>query len=148
MKKFTKVLAIILVLAMLAPSVAAATIDPVQPLASSYLSSYSASLDFSGSTITTYFRVYGTGTMAEIGVKGIILQASTDQKIWTNVAVYNYTNSQYSDLMMAYNRLYFNSSVSYSGGISGYYYRAKVTVWAGDGTNGDYRVFYTDVKQL
>lgn len=148
MKKLTKILAVILVLALLSPSVAAAAVDTVQPLSSAYLASYSVYLIISGTTVRSHFRVTGMSVLEEIGAKEIILQESPDGVTWTDVATFSYTDPAYASLMIASGKQVFNSNVPYEDGIEGYYYRAYVTIWGGDGTNGDARYAYTTVKQI
>lgn len=149
MKLTIKMLALVLVLAMIAPSVAAASVEIAQPFASSYIQSYSVYLVMDGNTVKTTFRVYGTTILADVGVKEIILQQSPNGTTgWTDVATYLSSDPQYAASMMGHNRVSFYSNVPYANGISGYYYRAQVTVYCGDGTNGDSRTTYTTVKQL
>lgn len=146
MKRITKVLAIILVLALLAPSVAAATVDPVVPTSSAYLASYSAYMSFSGTTVKAHFRVTGMSVLAEIGAKEVIIQESTDGVNWTDIATFNYADPG-NDEMLATGKQIYTSYVSCTG-TSGNYYRCYVTIWGGDGTNGDARYIYSTAKQL
>ena len=148
MKRIIRITALLLVLAMMAPAVAAATGEEIQPRASLYLQSFSVYMTMN-EKVNVGFRVYGTGFMADIGVTEIVLQCSANGSTgWTDVATYYYTDTQYANKMMAHNKLYLDSSVPYEDGISGYYYRALVTVYAGDGTNGDSRQVYTAAKRF
>lgn len=142
-------LAIVLVLTMFTPPVAAATMEPAQPFASEYIQSYSVYLVMNGNTVRTYFRVYGTRILAEVGVTEVILQQSANGTTgWQDVATFRSTDTQYTSQMITRNSVYCYSNVPYEDGIDGYYYRALVTVWCGDGTHGDSRTLYTEVKQL
>ena len=148
MKSLTRIVALLLVFALMIPSAAAAVVEPdVQPTASAYLQSYSVWLEMNDS-VDICFSVYGTGTMAQIGAKRIILQVSADQTYWTNVADFNSLNPQYTASMIRTNYFFCSSSVSYTIPIHGAYYRAMVFVYAGDGTNGDTRVVYTPIRQF
>lgn len=136
-KKIISVLAILLVISIYASTAASA----VSARASLYLSSYCASIYPSGSgNMSVYFDVVGTGTMDQIGVLSIRLQQKpSGSSTWTTVQTYSHVN--YTD-MLADNTYYHSSSVSYSG-ISGYSYRAYVTVWAGKDGDGDSREILT-----
>lgn len=147
MKRLTKILAVILVLAMLAPSVAAAAVDAVQPWTSSYIVSFSVYLSMSGTTVNSCYRVTGMKVLAEIGAKEIILQESSDGVNWSDVATFSADDPQYAAMIGGGVQNY-NYSVPYEKGIDGYYYRAYITIWGGDGTNGDARYVYTAIKQL
>ncbi len=138
-KMFTSALAVFLVFSIcIAPVANAAT---VSPKASQYLDSYSAYIYPSGSgNMSIYFDVSGVGTMDEIGALSIRLQQKpSGSSTWTTVKSYSHTN--YTN-MLGYNKFYYGSSVSYSG-ISGYSYRAYITVWAGKNGSGDSRDILT-----
>jgi len=135
-KRFLSVVTALLVLSIYTAPVANAAIQ-----ASKYLTSYSAYIYPTGSgKMTIYFDVQGTGTMDEIGALSIRLQQKpSGSSTWTTIQTYSYTN--YTN-MLAYNTFYYGSSVSYSG-LSGYSYRAYVTVWAGKDGSGDSREILT-----
>lgn len=148
MKRILKLIAIVLILALMAPSVAAATADSVMPMSSAYIASYSVYLSMDGNTVYSCFRVSAMKYLAELGATEIVLQESTDGVNWYDVATYSYTNPLYTN-MIGSNKKNYNSNVAYENGIEGYYYRALVTVWGGDGNgNGDAFPTYTAVKQL
>lgn len=109
--------------------------------ASDYLDSYSAYTYAAGSgKIQIWFDVTGTGTMNKIGALTIVLKESTDGSTWTTVQTFRYTS--YSS-MLASNKATHTSNVDYSG-VSGRYYQAVVTVWAGTSdTVGDSRQITT-----
>lgn len=135
-KKLVSVLAALMVISICAAPVASASAQ-----ASLYLSSYNAYIYPTGTgKMSIYFDVQGTGTMDEIGALSIRLQQKpSGSSTWTTVQTYSYTN--YPN-MLAYNTYYYGSSVNYSG-LSGYSYRAYVTVWAGKNGNGDSREILT-----
>ncbi len=137
MRKMLKMLSWILIIQYLLVTGATA-IEPSILLASEYLSSYYAYINAEGSGIfAIYFEVTGTGTMDEIGALTIILQEYSNGS-WQTVKTYEYT--AYPN-MLAYNRPFYGSHVSYSGK-SGYSYRAYVTVWAGKNGLGDSRQLF------
>jgi len=133
-KKLITILAIILIISLSVAPVASAK-------ASLYLDSYGAYIyPFGNGNITVYFDVFGTGTMDEIGALTVLLQQKpSGSSTWTTIKRYSYID--YPN-MLGYNTHYHPSSVSYSG-VSGYYYRAYVTVWAGKDGGGDSRQILT-----
>lgn len=138
-KKIISALAILLFISICASPIASAA----SVRASEYLSSYTAYIYPSGNgNMSIYFDVVGTGTMDQIGALSIRLQQRpSGSTTWTTVQSYshvNYTN------MLATNNYYHGSGVSYAG-VSGYSYRAYVTVWAGKNGAGDSREILTAV---
>ena len=140
-----KIIAIALVLSLLLPcSVFASTIEPNQPYASKYLTSYNTYVCAMGSgKIEVWFNVMGTGTMDEIGVLSIMLYESTNQSTWTSVKTYSHEN--YAS-MLEENDYYHCSYVSYQG-TAGKYYKAYVCIWAGKDGSGDTRYMWTSVER-
>ncbi len=80
--------------------------------------------------------------MDDIGALTILLQQrpSGGSSTWTTVKTFSYTT--YTN-MLGHNATYYGSNVSYSG-ISGYSYRAYVTVWAEEMARVDSRQILTD----
>ncbi len=76
--------------------------------------------------------------MDEIGALSIRLQRYSNGS-WTTVKTYSHTN--YTN-MLGFNKRFHVSHVDYSG-ISGYLYRADVTIWAGKNGSGDSRRILT-----
>ena len=114
-----------------------ATLENIQ--ASEYLSSYSAYVYPEGNgNISIWFDVQGIGIMDEIGALSIRLQRYSNGS-WTTVKTYSHTN--YTN-MLGFNKRFHVSHVDYSG-ISGYVYRADVTIWAGKNGSGDSRRILT-----
>lgn len=142
---FVRLVAVILLIALVAPVGASAAVnETVQPNASSYLSSYNAYVYAAGSgKIKVYFNVQGTGTIDELGVLFIKIYESTDNSTWTWKKTFSHDSTSG---MLCYNDNYHSGSVSYSG-TAGRYYRAYVCVWGGDGGSGDTRYFYTASKK-
>lgn len=138
-KKLIRTIAVLLIVSAFVAPVANAS--NVSTRASLYLSSYNAYIYPSGNgNMSIYFNVVGTGTMDEIGALTISLQQKpSGSSTWTTVQTYRYTN--YTN-MLVYNNFSHGSSVAYSG-VSGYSYRAYVTVWAGKDGVGDSRQILT-----
>ena len=143
--RFIKVIALCLVLSLTVPVAAnAATVEPVTPLASYYLSvynSYVCSVGFG--RIEVWFDVMGTGDMDEIGALSIKVYESTDNTNWKHVQTY--LHETYSS-MLTENNYFHCSSVSYQG-VRGRYYKAHVCIWAGKNGGGDSRYIWTSAKQ-
>lgn len=111
----------------------------IQPYASPTISSYTAYLSVSGTTVKTHFSITGNKKMDEIGATKIVLWESTNKSSWTTVKTYYPT--KYPS-MLATNTGKHSSSVSY-GGTSGRYYKADVTVRAKLGSVADSRTITT-----
>lgn len=120
-----------------------ASVYAVESRASYYLNSYTSYIcHMGGGDLEIWYRVTGTGTIAEIGVLSIQLFESTDRVNWTRVTTFEFYDTEG---MLAYNTFQHMSHVDYQGRL-GKYYRAYVCIWGGDGTNGDARYFWTDVE--
>lgn len=116
---------IIIVLALMLPTVAFATME-----ASQYLSYYDAYITNTGNTIKVNFVVQGTRIMDKIGATEIYLYEKTSSAgSWTLVQTYLSTDSAYASDMMNSNASFKDDYVSYSGN-SSYQYKAYVTVYA------------------
>lgn len=116
--------------------------EPLSIKASYYLDAYTTYIyPDGGGNIEIWFDVTATGTMDEIGALTIILKESTDGTTWYTVKTYlhaNYPN------MLASNEMFYTSHVDYSG-VSGRYYKAYVTIWAGEDGGGDSRQIITSI---
>ena len=136
-----KVIALFLVISMIAPaSVNAATTDPVMPLASYYLDSYSAYVYVTSSgTVQVWFDVMGTGDMDEIGSLRIVLYESSDNSNWTKVKTFLHESTSG---MLFEDDYYVSSHVSWANGSTSKYYKAYVCVYAGKNGSGDTRYFW------
>lgn len=142
---FRKTFLLIIVLSLLLPAhVTAATPETVQPTASYYLSAYSAYIcPLAQYDIQIWWNVIGTGGMADIGALTIMLYESTDKVSWTWVKTY--THNVYTQ-MLDHNTGQGINYVFYDGDHQ-CYYKAYVSIYAGNGTNGDTRYFWTPVVQ-
>lgn len=142
---FFSLVAIVLVLSIATPiSAYAAVPDTMEPLASDYLVSYTSYIGpVGGGKVQVWFRVTGTDYMTDIGVLTIRLYESTDNVNWYWVDTF--LHDDYSN-MLSHNDSHHMSYVEYQG-VAGRYYKALVTIWAGNGTSGDTRYMWTTVKQ-
>lgn len=142
---FVRIVACILVISLLAPVGAnAAAQDPVAPMASSYLASYTAYIcAMGGGDLEIWFRVTGTGTWADIGVLSIRLYSSVDGANWHWVKTYLYEDY---DNMLVHDTYFNMSHVDYQG-TAGLYYKAYVQIWAGPEDGGDTRYIWTAVER-
>lgn len=142
---FRKLLLLFLCFSLLLPSsVIAAVPDTVYPTASYYLSAYSAYIcPLAEYDIQIWWNVIGTGAMADIGTLRIRLYESTDNVTWTHVKTFHHTTyTQMLDHESGHSMDY----VFYDGDHA-CYYKAYVTIYAGDETNGDSRYVWTGVVQ-
>lgn len=84
----------------------------------------------SSTTFQAWFEVSALGVMDKVGASEIKIQKSSDNENWTTVKTCTMAN--YSNLICE-NTGFHASYVSYTG-TSGYYYRARITLYAKDGT--------------
>ena len=84
----------------------------------------------SSTTFQAWFEVCAFYTMDKLGASEIKIQKSSDNENWTTVKTCTMAN--YSNLICE-NTGAHASYVSYTG-TSGYYYRARITLYAKDGT--------------
>ena len=110
------------------------------PKASSFFTKTSTYLEkTSGTSFDIWFDVIATGTMTELGVSTINVQRSSDRSSWTTTKTFSKSNySQMTDD----NTVAHDDYVSYTG-TAGYYYRAKVTFYAKNGSGTGEYVMYT-----
>ena len=137
---FFRIVAVVLVMALVTPISAAAA---AQPRASYYLSSYNAYVYLPGDgEVRVYFNVEGTDDMDELGALCIEIHESTDGVNWDWVETFNQDTTPG---MLSYNDDYHSGYVSYDG-VAGRYYKAYVCIWGGKDGDGDTRYFWTSVK--
>lgn len=111
-----------------------------QTRASQYLSSYSASLATEEEGIISIsFLVFATSVADKVGASKIVIQQKSSSS-WSNVQTYDSDNM--NDLL-GYNCLFKDGKVTYSG-VSGYQYRAIVTIYAEIGSGSDSRIVTTN----
>lgn len=141
---FVRVIVLFLVVTLIFPIGAnAASVEPMQPYASKYLSSYTAYVYLAGGgLVQVYFNVEGTGMMDELGALTIELYESTDKSTWKWVKTFDHL---LDSGMLGYDNFYHSGHVDYQG-VEGRYYKAYVCIWAGKDGTGDTRYFWTSVK--
>lgn len=140
-----RVLSILLVLSVsfcLVSSVSAATPveEEISPQASAYLTDYTAwaSAGSSGK-IYVYFDVTGTGPVARLGAKLIVVQVK-DAGVWKNVLTKTGT---VSNGLLSANDASHGGDIVYQGTV-GNTYRAVVTIYGGPTSGGDSRIVTTN----
>lgn len=140
----TKILAVIILMTLITSPIANASETNSTVRASNYLDSYNAYLyRNSFGRIQVWFDVTGVDYMDEIGALTIKIYESTDNTTWTRVYTYKHDSTSG---MLGFNKIYHSGHVEYQGTI-GRYYKAYVTIWAGENNNGDTRYYWTDVQK-
>lgn len=141
MKKFVKLIALVLVLAMAMALPVAAT----ESRASSFFVGSNVYLyKVSSTQFQACFSVTATGGMDELGASEIKIQRSSDGENWSTMRTY--TKESYPSLIKA-NTSSYATYITYTG-TSGYYYRAKITLYATNDSGTGYRERYTATLQL
>ena len=140
-----KLIAILLVVSLCAPIGAQAAMpETVQPLASAYLTDYTAYIcAMGGGDLEIWFDVTGTGTLADIGVLTVFLYESTDNSNFYWVKSFRFTD--YPN-MLWHNNYFCIDHVDYEG-VPGRYYKAYIEIWAGPEDGGDVRYIWTPVER-
>ena len=143
MKRLIKVITVMLVMvSMLMMPVNA---EGIEDRSSAFFMNSSKSLTkVATSKIEVYFRVAAFDIMDELGASSIKIQRSSDGTNWTTMKTF--TKSGYPNLICA-NTSSHATTVSYTG-TAGYYYRAKITLYAKDGTSIGEMVEYTSKLKL
>lgn len=114
--------------------------NEVSPQASAYLSAYSAWAGAgSNGKIYVYYDVDGTGTVARLGAKLIVVQ-KLDAGVWKNVLTKTGT---VTNGMLAQNDYTHGGNITYQGTV-GNTYRAVVTIYGGPTSGGDSRIVTTN----
>lgn len=140
-----RIVVIMLVFVLACPSpVLAATPDIATPAASYYLDAYTTYICPIGyGDLQIWWSVVGAGTQVDLGVLRIVVYESPDNETWTWKETF--THSDYSN-MLSHNDDHHVDYV-YFQGTRGYYYKAYVTIYGGNGTTGDRRFMWTPVEQ-
>lgn len=144
-RKLIRVIAIILIFSLLAPTQTfAASNESVTSRASYYLTSYNTYIyNAALGKIQIYFDVTGVDYMDDIGVLSIQLYESKDGTNWTWLDTYKHNTTSG---MLGYNKIYHSGHVDYNGTI-GRYYKAYVCIWAGKDGGGDTRYMWTQPQK-
>ena len=133
-------LAVVIILA-----IPAAALENENARASSFFMSSDVYLYKTSSTkFQAWFEVTALGRMEKLGASEIKIQESSDGENWTTVKTCTMAN--YSNLICENTGLH-GSYVSYTG-TAGRYYRAKITLYAKDGTDTGTWIRYTSSIQL
>lgn len=126
MKRFSKILCLVLVFAMVFSTTAFAAEMPA-PRASMFFSGSSVYFwHTSGSSYQVWFDVTAVGTMQKLGASYITVERSTDLEDWDTVRTYDMDD--YSQMTKSNTGTYANC-VPFTA-TSGYAYRAIVTLYA------------------
>ena len=135
-----RLVALILVIALVAPcAVSATATENITPYASKYLSLYSAYVHITTSgQVQVWFEVMGTDDMDEIGALSIMLYESSDGVNWEWVKTFRHSTTAG---MLENDDYYISSHVSCQGSVNKQY-KAYVCVWAGKNGTGDTRYFW------
>lgn len=126
MKRFTQVVCILLVFAMLMP-ISALAAETGDSRASNFFAGSSVYFwHVSGSSYQIWFSVTAVDTMQKLGVSKIVVERSTDEVDWEPVKTYR---------MADYSQMTCENTAGHSGYVpytasSGYSYRAVVTLYA------------------
>lgn len=144
MKKFSQCVCVLLIVAMVlaTPSFA---VENADNRSSAYFAASSVYLwKTSNSQFQAWFEVTGMSTMTKIGASEIKIQRSTDKENWTTVATYSMDD--YSQMVKS-NSVYHEGYVTYTY-TTGYYYRAKVKLYAKNSSGTAYMTEYTSYLDL
>ena len=136
-----RIVAVLLVLTLAMPmSAKAATVEPVQPLASAYLSSYGAYVYAAGDgKVQVWYEVDGVRYLGMLGVSEIKLYHAIDGHTWYLVKTYSYETTP---SLMSYDSVFPAGHVDFDGA-PGRYYKATVPFYGGTTSSGDYRDYNT-----
>ena len=143
MRKTIKIIALLLVVATVFAVPVHGT--DMEDRASAYFMTSTASIDkVSSLRIEAGFIVGAYGIMDELGASSIKIQRSLDGNNWTTMKTFS--KEDYSQLICE-NTASHGASVTYIGS-AGYYYRAKITLYAKQGAGIGEAIHYTNKIQL
>ena len=144
MRKFVRLVCLLLVFSSVMTMPALAVTDNM-PRGSNY---FTSRLGYLHQTHPTIFQVWGevtaVGPMDKLGMSSITVQRSSDNQNWTDVKTYTKENNSN---LVASNTTCHEAYVTYVG-TAGYYYRAKITLYAENSTGVGERIRYTSPIQL
>ena len=144
MKRFTRIVSFFLVAVLLFSTVAFA-VEEAGARASNYFFASSVYLyKTTGTTFQAWFDVKAVGIMDELGASTIKIQRSSDGETWTTMKTYS--KADYPDLIYE-NTARHAACVTYTG-TSGYYYRARVELYAKNSSGTAYMTEYTSSMKL
>lgn len=144
MKSSTKHLMSLFLALCMSCSILCTFASAVDARSSAYLDSYVCSVvPKSGGKIVVSATVNAVVNATMIGASDVYLYESSDNLHFTCVEHFNYED--YPDMMGS--GRHFNYDVATYDGTVGYYYYARVYVYAGDSTGYDSKVYETSVRQ-
>ena len=139
MKRFSRLICMMLAAAMLL-AIPAAAAENAEPRASSFFMSTDVYLYQTSSTqFQAWFEVSALYPMDKVGASEIKIQESSDDENWTTVKTFSMA---YYSNMIDENSGAHASYVTYTG-TTGKYYRAKITLYAENSTGFGERIRYT-----
>lgn len=145
MKRFSQIICVILVFAMVFTTTAFAAEVP-NPRASNYFGASSVYFwHVSGSQYQIWFDVTAVGGMDELGTSKITVERSTDLVNWTPVKTYY--KSSYPQMTTTSGTGWYANYVTYYPA-DGYAYRAVVELYAKNSTGSAYMTEVTTVLDL
>lgn len=145
MKRFTQVVCILLVVAMLLP-ISALAAEADNSRASNYFTYSSVYFwHVSGSQYQIWFDVSAVSRMTELGTSKIIVERSSDLVDWDPVKTYN--KSSYSQMTTTSTTARYANYVTYYPA-DGYAYRAVVTLYAKNSSGSAEMTEVTEVLDL
>lgn len=144
MKRWTRYISFLMAAVMLLATPAFAA-ENVTPRASDYIMRTCVYLDQTSSTqFDVWYEVIALGLMDEVGAYRIRIQESTNGTSWTTV--YTFTPED-EPSMVDVNTIGHAGHVSYTG-VTGHYYRAKITLYAENSTGRGNVITYTETLKL
>lgn len=144
MKRWFRCISLMVAISMLlaVPVLAAET---VTPRASDYIMRTCVYLDqTSGTQFDIWYEVVALGQMDELGAYTIKIQKSANGSDWTTV--YTFTQDDEPGMVLENSWAHFGY-VTYTG-VSGYYYRAKITLFAENSKGRGEVITYTETLRL
>ena len=143
-RKFRLIAMALAILLAITPLANAAVIEPIEPRASDYLTSYQTYIyPAGGGEIQVWFDVTADDYMDELGAMYVYLYESTDGVNWSWVKTFSH---EYYSNMLLENDIFHMDHVTYQG-VTGRYYKANVCIWAGRNGAGDSRYLWTSAKR-
>ena len=144
MKRWFRCISFLLALSLLL-AVPAFAAETVTPRANDYIMRTCVYLDqISGTQFDVWYEVIALGEMEELGAYKIRIQKSSDGESWTTV--YTFTQEDEPSMVLENSWAHFGY-VTYTG-VSGYYYRAKITMFAENSTGRGEVITYTETLRL
>lgn len=136
-----RIFVLMLAVIMLINPVTVGSADEVEPKASDYINTCSATASALGAGRVRFSFTIRGFSPCDLGVKTIEVYESINNSDWTKV--HTYTSSDYSYLM-GEDVSYHSDYVTYYG-IAGRYYKAYFRFWGGNGIFGESNYVWTSV---